>query len=329
MIHRGWSNLFQPRVPVFQEEEHKSMKRFFLCLMCLWLGLVPALGEQILAEGALVPQYEVPKEVTWVLDAARKELGNGEAKNHTTKYGAWAGNPAAEWCAEFLCWCVDQVDSTQKTKLLNRQFPNYTGTNTGRDWFLSQGRYVARRGVVRGWGTQWFKGENEPMAPNSYVPQPGDWMFLSNAATWDTTHVAMVEYCAYDENGKIQVHVIEGNSPFAQVKDQVVRNQYPIDYWAILGYGTVHDVADIAMHFGNSGEKVKALQQDLAAAGLFPQGQKVTGQYGAITEKCVKDIQRQMGAVETGIADQAVQLQLKKLVYAQSADNPENWVDQK
>ena len=305
------------------------MKRTLLCCLCALACLImPCAAEEEARERVIGPAYPVSEYTQWLLETARGELGTTEGRNNATKYGAWAGDPNAEWCAEFLCWCVDQTDKAHQVKMLDRLFPNYTGNNTGRDWFLNKGRYVARRGIVRGWGTQWYKGQAVPMAPNSYVPQPGDWMFLSNAATWDTTHVAMVEYCAYDADGVCRVHVIEGNSPFADVRDAVVQNSYPLDYWAILGYGTVNDVADIVMRFGNKGAKVEALQKDLSDAGFFPAGQKITGQYGAITERCVKAVQRQMGAVETGIADHATQLYLKRLVYEQSADNPDNWVDQ-
>lgn len=299
-----------------------------VCLALALLLALPARAQEAAEDKRIQPAYPVAEYVEWLLETARGELGTAEGRDNTTKYGAWAGNPNAEWCAEFLCWCVEKTDDAHGAKMLGKQYPKYTGSNTGRDWYLAQGRYVARRGVVRGWGTQWFKGEKTPMPPNSYVPQPGDWMFLSNASSWDTTHVAMVEYCAYDAAGKIRVHVIEGNSPFAPVKDAVVKNSYPIDYWAILGYGTVNDVADIVMRFGNKGVKVSALQQDLADAGFFPAGQKVTGQYGAITEKCIKQVQAQMGAPETGIADHAVQMELKKLVYGASAANPENWAEQ-
>ena len=309
--------------------ETSLLKRILLSCLCAVLLAVPALSETMGGENRTIdPAYPVPEYVEWLLETARGELGTAEGKNNTTKYGVWAKDPSAEWCAEFLCWCVDQTDGSHQVKMLNKLYPNYSGNNTGRDWFLQQGRYVARRGIVRNWGTQWFKGANEPMAPNSYIPQPGDWMFLSNASTWDTTHVAMVEYCAYDADGKVQVHVIEGNSPFAEVKNAVVRNVYPLDYWAILGYGTVNDTADIVMRFGNKGAKVSTLQQELADAGFFPEGQKITGQYGAITERCVKTLQRQIGAPETGIADHATQLALKKMVYEFSADNPDNWVDQ-
>lgn len=298
-----------------------------LCCLCVLLLALPAAAEE--GEIVIQPSYPVSDYVQWLLETARGELGYHEAKDNSTKYGVWTQDPTAEWCAEFLCWCVNQTDKAHGVKMLDRQYPYYTGNNTGRDWFLAQGRYIARRGVVPGWGTQWFRGSSTPMTPNSYVPQPGDWVFFSNAATGDTTHVAMVEYCAYHAEGQVRIHVIEGNSPFSSVKDTVVRNDYAIDYWAIQGYGTVNDLADIVMRFGNKGEKVKNLQLNLALAGIFPEGQKVTGQYGAITENCVKSIQRQMGAVETGIADHAVQLELQRLINGVSASNPDNWVEQK
>ena len=301
--------------------------KVMLCCLCVLLLALPAAAEE--GEIVIQPSYPVSDYVQWLLETARGELGYHEAKDNSTKYGVWTQDPTAEWCAEFLCWCVNQTDKAHGVKMLDRQYPYYTGNNTGRDWFLAQGRYIARRGVVPGWGTQWFRGSSTPMTPNSYVPQPGDWVFFSNAATGDTTHVAMVEYCAYHAEGQVRIHVIEGNSPFSSVKDTVVRNDYAIDYWAIQGYGTVNDLADIVMRFGNKGEKVKNLQLNLALAGIFPEGQKVTGQYGAITENCVKSIQRQMGAVETGIADHAVQLELQRLINGVSASNPDNWVEQK
>lgn len=260
-------------------------------------------------ETLIEPAYPVPDYVVWLLETARGELGYTEERSGVTKYGTWAGYPTAEWCAEFVCWCVGRVDQLHGTKLLTRTYPNYSGTNVGRDWFLSQGRYIARKGDVPGWGSQWFKGETAVMAPNSYIPQPGDWMFLSFGANGDTAHVAMVEYCAYDENGKVQVHVIEGNNVYKPSPQSVERNVYPLDGWSILGYGTVHDLADITLRFGCDGEKVLALQRELAAAGLL-ESQYTTGRYGAITTDAVKALQQQSGILETGVANLETRLAL-------------------
>lgn len=265
------------------------------------------------------PACEVPAYVEMLLDVARGEIGYTEEKSGVTKYGVWSGDPAAEWCAEFLCWCVDQTDQKESLHLLNAVYPNYTGTNTGKNWFIRQGRYVSRTGRITDWGSQWFLGSDTVMEKNSYIPQPGDWMFFSSSATGDTTHVAMVEYCAYHEDGKAYVHVIEGNNPSA-----VARNVYPLDYWATLGYGTVHPVAGVTMKFGNEGEMVRALQETLVEAKLL-ESQYTTGKYGAITQKAIRDFQHLVGLNETGIADLNTQKQLKEYAREVFLADPENW----
>lgn len=259
-------------------------------------------------ENVLPPAYEVPGYVNQLLFIAEKELGYQEEANGVTKYGIWSGDSKAEWCAEYLCWCVYQTDKLYASKLFNTVYPNYSGNNTGRDWFLQKGRYVARRGLVPGWGSQWYKGESTVMPENSYIPQPGDWLFLSTASTGDTIHVAMVTHCTKDDAGQVLVHVLEGNNP-----SKVQRNAYPLNYWAILGYGTVHDVADITLKEGHKGEKVKVLQEMLCLAG-FTQSQYITGTYGDITIEAVKNFQRTMGLNITGLANQETQLKLQAYV---------------
>ena len=277
-----------------------------LCvLLCLLLALPVAQAEE---ETVIAPLRETPEAIVKLLDTARNELGYTEEKGGVTKYGVWAGESDAEWCAEYLCWCVDQTDKHEETTLLNRQYPYYTSSNTGRDWFLKQGRYVARKGFVPGWGSQWFRGAEAVMAANAYVPQPGDWVFFSNVASGDTTHVAMVEYCTQNENGQVQVHVLEGNNP-----DTVARNVYDLDHWAILGYGTVDEQAEITLRFGSEGVKVKALQEELVKAG-FMESQYTTGRFGSITESAVKAFQQSHDLPVTGIADFAFRQTLNAVI---------------
>ena len=254
------------------------------------------------------PAYASPEYVSWLLDTARNEIGYTEDRYKNTKYGTWAGDPDAEWCAEFLCWCVDRVDAEKHTALLKNVYPLYTSTNTGRDWFIRNGRYIARSGVVPEWGSQWYIGEKNQMAKNSYVPQPGDWMFFSVSASGDTSHVAMVEFCTRDGSGKVYVHVIEGNNPVA-----VARNMYPIDNWAIQGYGTVADLADLTMRRGCEGVKVKALQEKLILLGVLGKGYD-TGVFGSLTVKAVTEFQKANGINPTGVATQMTQLTLDRRV---------------
>ena len=217
-----------------------------------YLALIPAAEA---GETLILPAYPVPDHVLLLLQTAQNEIGYTEERSGFTKYGDWAGDPTAEWCAEFLCWCVHRVDVTENTQLLDKVYPKYSGTNTGRNWFLREGRYIARKGYVPSWGSQWYKGESVPMEKNSYIPQPGDWVFLSDNADGDTSHVALVEYCTRNASGQVLVHVIEGNNVTKPAPQGVSRNVYPLDYWKILGYGTVRDLADIAMRFGNKGAK--------------------------------------------------------------------------
>ncbi len=271
-------------------------------------GIVLREGETLIA-----PAYPVPDYVLWLLDTARQEIGYTEERGGATKYGAWAGYPTAEWCAEFQCWCVNQVDKLHGTKLLNRVYPNYSGTNVGRDWFISQGRYIARTGNLPGYGSQWWRDTGSPIEKNSYIPQPGDWVFLTDNASGDTSHVAMVEYCALDTEGNIRLHVIEGNNVTKPAPQGVERNDYAIDYWRILGYGTVYDLADMTLKFGHDGPKVLELQKELVQAGLLEE-RYTTGKYGAITTDCIKTVQRQSGIQETGIANLETRMALRRMI---------------
>ena len=270
-------------------------------------SLTTAAGEKVIP-----PQYAVPDYVVQLIEVARGEIGYVEEKNGLTKYGTWAGYPMAEWCAEFQCWCVNRVDQLYGTRLLNRVYPNYSGTNVGRNWFIDQGRYIARSGNLPGYGAQWWKGSDQAVPANGYIPQPGDWMFLSDNASYDTSHVALVEYCAYDADGRVRVHVIEGNNVLKPTPQGVERNDYALDSWRILGYGTVYDLADWTLKFGHSGPKVKELQQELVQAGLLEE-RYTTGKFGAITQDCIKTVQRQYGILETGIANLETRIALRRM----------------
>ena len=273
------------------------MRRLILCIAALMLLLSSALGEEEL----LSPAYPVPQYVEWLLDIARDELGYTEGRDLYTKYGEWAGDPYAEWCAEFLCWCVDQVDRQHGTHLLTQVYPKYSGMNTGMNWFIHQGRFIARNGVVPGWGSQWFYGQEDRMAAASYIPQPGDWVFYTFDDSGNTAHVAMVEYCTRDERGTVTAHVIEGNLP-----DKVQRNTHQLNDWRVLGYGTVRDLAGVVLNSRSSGKKVERLQQMLAALGYLD-AQYITGNYGSATAQAVRSFQSDTGKSPTGIANHHTQ----------------------
>lgn len=280
------------------------MKRVaaWLLLFCLLSASLPALAE----EETIPPAWPVPDFVQHLLQVAGEEIGYTEDHGRS-KYGAWAGDAASQWCAEFVCWCVDQVDQRWGTSLLRNQYPFYTSSNTGRDWFIRAGRYVVRKGKVPGWGYEWLKGRSSFLRSGDYIPQPGDWVFFNWGGGENTEHVAMVEYCTRDpRTDQVTIHVIEGNNPSA-----VARNTYDLNSSAVLGYGTVRDVADLIISFGNQGEKVRLLQEKLAYLG-FLKPELVTGRFGDGTTDAVKAYQAARGLRTIGIANMQTQLRLNE-----------------
>ena len=294
---------------------NSNLNRFLSFLLLLLLFLSPAYAAE---EEIIPPAWDVPDYVTALLEVASEEVGYTEDHGRT-KYGEWAGDPAAQWCAEFVCWCVDQVDQRTGTSLLRSVYPYYTSSNTGKNWFIKAGRYVVRKGRVEGWGYEWLKGSDSFIKSGDYIPQPGDWVFFNWGGGTDTEHVAMVEYCTRDRLGKVTVHVIEGNNP-----SSVQRNEYDLNSGSILGYGTVHDVADITMTFGCLGNKVYTLQEKLAYLGYLDPS-LVTGRYGDGTVEAVRAYQETHKLKVNGIANLQTQARLNA-EYTQAYDSdPDIW----
>ena len=309
------------------------MKRLLIGFMCLVFLPLAAIAEEgadhtyalsDVTEGgtgaALAAQS--PAFVDLLLEVAIGELGYTEGPNNYSKYGEWSGDANAAWCAEFVCWCVNEVDRVYLTELLNVVYPNYSGQNTGRDWFIARGRFVYRRGNCPDWGYQWLIGADHLMTVNEYIPQPGDLMFFSYNEAGDTEHVALVEYCSLDENGDVIVHVIEGNNP-----SSVARNSYYLSNSQILGFGACQDVVDTTMRPGNTGDKVLVLQQMLCELGYLDE-RHLTGSFGSNTRAAVTAYQSANlpGKTANGIADretqQAIQAEYEALVLSQ----PESWL---
>ena len=285
----------------------------FLMLCFVFPAL--SLGE----ETVLAPEWPVPDYVQRLLEVASGEVGYKEEEHGRTKYGEWAGDPYCQWCAEFLCWCVDQVDQQDGTHLLNEVYPRYSSSNVGRSWFIRAGRYVIRKGPVEEWGYEWLKGHSEFISSGDYIPQPGDWIFFTWTSNEDTDHVAMVEYCTRDEEGNVRIHVIEGNKP-----SSVARDVYDLNYSRILGYGTVRDVAEITMAFGNEGEKVRQLQEKLVYLNYLD-AQYQTGHFGNATNDALKRFQSEHGLRPNGIANIATQLKLDEEVARKVDEDPLTW----
>ena len=293
--------------------------RRFLRQLLVFLLLISFPISSVASERRLDPAYEEPEYVTWLLQTAREEIGYTEGEHGYTKYGEWAGDPYAQWCAEFLCWCVSQVDQEHGTELLRNVYPMYSSSNVGRTFFIDKGRYIVRWGNLEGWGYQWLKGETSFLSTGDYIPQPGDWVFFTWTSDLNTDHVAMVEYCTIDDAGEVTVHVIEGNTP-----DQVRRETYSLKNTRILGFGTVHDAADWTMRSGNVGEKVRQLQDKLAMLGYLS-SDMADGRFGPTTQAAVMAFQTDHGIRPNGIANITTQTALDKECRISINNDPATW----
>ena len=282
----------------------------------------PAAAKTEDAPETVIDTGDSPAFVSELLSIAAGELGYTEGSNNYTKYGEWSGDPNAAWCAEFICWCVDQTDQRCGESLLDTVYPNYGGQNTGRDWFITRGRFVYRKGNCPNWGYQWLRGSDHILRKNEYIPHPGDLVFFSYNEAGDTEHVALVEYCAYDADGNVIIHVIEGNNP-----SSVQRNSYPLNNSQVLGFGACEDVVDTTMRSGCSGDKVLLLQKRLTALGYLTEINQ-TGSYGSHTKAAVAEFQQDMGCGQSvnGIADRQTQQAIEADIYQMEFDSPDTWL---
>ena len=262
-----------------------------------------------------------PDFVERLLEVARGELGYTEGAHSFTKYGLWSGDANAEWCAEFICWCVDQVDQRYGTSLLNVVYPNYSGQNTGRDWFIERGRFVYRKGNCPDWGYQWLLGSDHLLQKNEYIPRSGDLVFFSYNEAGDTEHVALVEYCTRDAEGNVIIHVIEGNNPTS-----VQRNSYFLNNSQVLGFGACEDVVGTTMRYGNRGDKVLWLQEALHTLGYLEE-KHLTGAFGGNTRSAVMAFQSGMeGKTVNGLADRETQQAIAAMLAEITYNDPNSWL---
>lgn len=315
-------------------KDSREARRAPLCrrALALLLALLLPAGAPALAEerqyasdvpadaGETVLPANPPAFAQRLLAVAAEEIGYVEGPDNQSKYGLWAGDEHAAWCAEFVCWCVAQTDERYGTRLLDAVYPFYTAQNTGKDWFIARGRFVSRKGNLDGWGYQWLLGEDSLLRKNGYAPRPGDLMFFAYDEAGNTEHVALVEYAARDAQGAVVVHVIEGNNP-----DRVQRNSYYLDSSQVLGFGCCEDIIGTTMRFGNTGDKVLALQNDLNYLGFLGK-RHLTGTFGSNTRAAVSSFQRYMGLTDNGLADLATQTALAAEVSRKRFDAPESWL---
>ena len=247
-----------------------------------------------------------------VLKVAQEEIGYTEGPlSNQTKYGEWFSGGRVAWCAEFITWCVDQVDQRYGTALMDTVFPYYGGYSTGAPFFIRKGRFISDDGKVPTSGMlQWLIGSDHYLEANEYIPYPGDYIwFYYYSRKQGTDHVALVEGVSENEDGSIAIHVIEGNNP-----DSVQRAVYDLTDKSIYGYGTPVQRAYTNMRLYVESDDVLALQADMTVLGYYEMEDGYAGTYTSAMAAAVKRLQRDAGLSVDGIVDMATHSAIETLL---------------
>ena len=299
--------------------------RYVLLLLVSLLLATPASAE----EQTFVPTSEwEPPVITedcietepWllVLKIAQEEIGYVEGPlSNQTKYGEFYNGGRPAWCAEFLTWCVNEADVRYGTELLYNVYPWYGASKEGAPWFMARGRFVSDTGLVPGGREkQWMIGSNRYMEAHEYIPSPGDYLWLFYySSKQGTDHVAIVEGVSQDEDGTIQVHVIEGNNP-----DRVQRNTYALNYKLIYGYGTPirHAYTDISLY--DRGDDVYLLEDILVEAGYIKPRTQYQDQMDKKLRTALRSYQKDHGLTVTGTWDLETRTYMESLTQTTTAE---------
>lgn len=185
---------------------------------------------------ALTAEDPIPLRL---LKVAQQEVGYAEDENGLTKYVSWFGSANYAWCTEFFSWCVDQADQEWGTDYLGTLYPNVEFATSAGVFYHNNNRYIGADGKSFDGEKQWLIGAADYLTRGGYIPEPGDVILFYLYGNRDKPdHTGIVEGVSQDAEGKIWVHVIEGNiDPFVR------RHAYEITDPKILGYGTIETKA--------------------------------------------------------------------------------------
>ena len=273
------------------------MKKLCIVLLGLLFMLSAAgLGEELVSDAEWqIPDLsqvdaDTPAQLL-ILKVAQEEVGYIEGKNNYTKYGEWFGTPNCQWCAEFLSWCVGQVDERYGLELLDTQYPYCDSARKGAIWFYERGRYVGSNGVYYPNNVkQWWPQTGEYAQVNEYIPSPGDYMWLYiHSQGYYAVHATIVEGVSRAEDGDISIHVIEGNWP-----DRVQRAVYSIADKRIYGFGTPEKIIETELRLYCQCDDVIYLKQTLKNLGYYT-AKDLSNKYTDKLAQAVKSFQKDHG----------------------------------
>lgn len=208
-----------------------------------------------------------------ILRVARAEIGTqgGENKHnrYTDEYGVYC-----DWCVIFIWWVFKHADASKlfgnKCALCSKLYNQHANQAVTFDQL-----------------------------------QPGDIVFFDwTGKQTEFNHVGIVE----SRSGSY-IHTIEGNTSNAVLRRN--RNRKYVSHAYRPAYSNEEPKPDASVTItlsmlknGSTGFQVKTLQRMLKSYGYSMNPYGIDGEFGALTEKRLKEYQKKQGLIQTGIADQ-------------------------
>lgn len=135
----------------------------------------------------------------------------------STVYGELFGDPYAQWCAEFLMYCLKKAEDRLGTSYIDSVYPWYPSAYSCGLWFKAYFHYFD---------------------PGTYIPARGDMVLFDTYGIGYPDHIAMVVEVVDDGEGDPVIITIEGNiltDPVPQIRSR----QLSCTDSAIFGYGSI------------------------------------------------------------------------------------------
>lgn len=177
-------------------------------------------GEESESEQLLPPESEdgsLETFVDWAIWYGWQEPTFPVREDGSTVYGELFDDPYAQWCTEFLLYCLQKAEDRLGTSYLDSVYPWYP--------------YAYSCGL-------WFKAYYHYFDAGTYTPERGDMVFFDSYGIGYPDHVGMVTDVVYEEDGKAQIITMEGNIPTDEVP-QIRSRQMDADDEIIVGYGSI------------------------------------------------------------------------------------------
>lgn len=155
--------------------------------------------------------------VDWVIWYGLEEPQYPVSEKGTTVYGELFGDPDAQWCAEFLMYCLDKAEQHLGTSYIDEVFPWYpSGYSCG----------------------LWFKAYYHWFDAGTYLPEKGDFILFDTWGIGYPDHVGLVIGTEEKADGKTVILTLEGNiltDPEPQIRTREID---PADE-TIVGFGSI------------------------------------------------------------------------------------------